>query len=215
MIRDHYDTLGVSPRATDREILKARNRLLLMHHPDRNPDREKESKEKTIRIILAAEVLLDPRQRAEYDTIYVTVYGGQTLPHAPYARDYEAAETIICAACSRPNADTGRGYCIFCGAGIGDAPSPFTGADPSAFGTTYMRGAFAFSAMDRGCAAWLLGAGAFILATGAALFAAGRVAGRLFGGDPDTYFPFAWAVLIVFMALAFVAGWLVTRRLDD
>lgn len=215
MIRDHYDTLGVSPRATAQEILKARNRLLLMHHPDRNPDSEAESKEKTIRIILASEVLLDQRQRAEYDAIYVNVYGGETLSHSPYVREYEHAEIIICNACSRPNADTGRGYCIFCGSGIGDAPEPFTGSNLSDFTPRYMDGMFAFSALDRGCLAWGVGAGAFVFGCGAGMFALGRVADRLYHDNSDAYFAFAWVALIVFMALAFVAGWLVTHKMGE
>jgi hypothetical protein len=215
MIRDHYDTLGVSPRATAQEILKARNRLLLMHHPDRNPDTEQESKEKTIRIILASEVLLDQRQRAEYDAIYVNVYGGETLTHSPYVREYERVDIIICNACSRPNADTGRGYCIFCGSGIGDSPAPFTGSNIADFKASYMTGAFAFSALDSGCLAWGVGGGAFILGGGAAMFALGRVADTLYSDNSDAYFAFAWVSLIVFMVLAFVAGWLVTHKMGE
>jgi len=36
--RDPYQTLGLRPDATEKDIRKAYRRLAMRHHPDRNPD---------------------------------------------------------------------------------------------------------------------------------------------------------------------------------
>ncbi|MGB0093634.1 MAG: J domain-containing protein, partial [Solirubrobacteraceae bacterium] len=36
MVRDPYQTLGVGPTVSDRELRSAYRRLVLLHHPDHN-----------------------------------------------------------------------------------------------------------------------------------------------------------------------------------
>jgi hypothetical protein len=136
-VKDHYKTLGVGRGATREQILRARNKLLKQHHPDVNPHRELEAKEMTIEIILAAEVLSDAEARAEYDNVYDRVYGrgglGEAWTWVGGAAGTEDA--IVCPACARYNYKSERHYCIFCGAGIGDTPKPFS--SPAFHDTVY------------------------------------------------------------------------------
>ncbi|KAF9293179.1 hypothetical protein BGZ74_011826 [Mortierella antarctica] len=59
----YYDTLGVSPDATDAEIKKAYRKLAMQYHPDKNPDAGDKFKE----ISHAYETLSDPESREMYD----------------------------------------------------------------------------------------------------------------------------------------------------
>ncbi|MFQ5879523.1 MAG: DnaJ C-terminal domain-containing protein, partial [Dehalococcoidia bacterium] len=64
--KDYYAILGVSRKATDKEIRQAYRRLARKHHPDVNPgDRAAEAKFKEIN--QAYEVLSDPEKRRKYD----------------------------------------------------------------------------------------------------------------------------------------------------
>lgn len=67
MSDDHYKTLGVSKTATEGEIKSAFKRLAQLHHPDKNPGKENEAKEKFQRIIDAYETLKDKNKRSIYD----------------------------------------------------------------------------------------------------------------------------------------------------
>ena len=62
---NHYETLGLRSPASEKEIKAAYRRIVLRHHPDRNPDPA------STRIFMAAteayEALLDPEQRRLYD----------------------------------------------------------------------------------------------------------------------------------------------------
>lgn len=131
-IPNHYETLGLEPGAGKKEILRARNRLLMKRHPDHNPGDPQQAKDATIKILLAAETLLDTGSRQQYDRIYRNVFGsasgGRRQGRAAGAHSQRAAAgTVIhCDRCGRPNRSGGPDYCMFCGAGIGDKPQPFS-----------------------------------------------------------------------------------------
>jgi DnaJ-class molecular chaperone len=59
---DHYQTLGVSPQADQKEIKKAFRKLAMKHHPDKGGD-ENEFK----KIQSAYDTLSDPQKRQQYD----------------------------------------------------------------------------------------------------------------------------------------------------
>ncbi len=66
--KDYYATLGVSKRATEKELKQAFRKLARKHHPDVNPsDKSAESKFKEINE--AYEVLGDPAKRKKYDEL--------------------------------------------------------------------------------------------------------------------------------------------------
>lgn len=61
----HYETLGLRPTATEKEVKAAYRRVVLSHHPDRNPDPA------STRIFMEAttayEALIDRAERRRYD----------------------------------------------------------------------------------------------------------------------------------------------------
>src|SRR5580765_2416946 len=65
-MRDPYDVLGVSRKATEAEIKKAFRNLAKKHHPDKHANDPKAVK-KFQEISAAYEVLGDTEKRAQYD----------------------------------------------------------------------------------------------------------------------------------------------------
>lgn len=63
--RDYYDILGTSKTASIDEIKKAYRKLALQYHPDRNKEKDAESKFKEI--TEAYEILSNPQKRSTYD----------------------------------------------------------------------------------------------------------------------------------------------------
>lgn len=65
-----YDTLGVSPEATQVEIKKAYRKLALQHHPDKVTDESlrDESEVRFKEVTAAYEILSDEEKRSRYDT---------------------------------------------------------------------------------------------------------------------------------------------------
>ncbi len=62
---DHYEILGVSNDASDREITSAYRKLALQYHPDRN--KSPHANEMMLKINTAYAILSDPHKRKEYD----------------------------------------------------------------------------------------------------------------------------------------------------
>ncbi len=65
---NHYQTLGLTPEATQKEIKQAYRRLAKTYHPDRCE--EEDSHDKIIAINAAYEVLSNPRLKAAYDKTF-------------------------------------------------------------------------------------------------------------------------------------------------
>src|SRR4051812_47328770 len=78
MGKDYYKILGVKREATDDEIKKAYRKLALQWHPDKNPDKPQEAKQRFTEIGEAYEVLRDKQKRAIFDQ-----YGEEGLKGGP------------------------------------------------------------------------------------------------------------------------------------
>lgn len=65
MASNHYDTLDVSPAASQAEIKQAYRRLVKLFHPDTNP--ETADLDRIVRINAAYEILGDAQSRQSYD----------------------------------------------------------------------------------------------------------------------------------------------------
>jgi molecular chaperone DnaJ len=65
---DYYRVLGVPREASDEDIKKAYRRLVLQHHPDRNPN-SKDAEAKIREINAAYEIVGDPEKRRSYDRL--------------------------------------------------------------------------------------------------------------------------------------------------
>uniref|UniRef100_A0A0K0FG79 DnaJ homolog subfamily A member 3, mitochondrial (inferred by orthology to a human protein) n=1 Tax=Strongyloides venezuelensis TaxID=75913 RepID=A0A0K0FG79_STRVS len=67
LFKDHYETLGVKKDASRDDIKKAFYALSKKHHPDMNPENQKEAVEKFQMIKKAYEILSNDFSRREYD----------------------------------------------------------------------------------------------------------------------------------------------------
>ncbi len=69
MVKDTklYDTLEISPDATEKDILKAYYKLSKIWHPDRNPNNVEEATKKFQEISHAKDILSDSHKREMYD----------------------------------------------------------------------------------------------------------------------------------------------------
>jgi molecular chaperone DnaJ len=95
---DFYRVLGVSRDASDDAIKKAYRKLVLQHHPDRNPD-STHAEPKIREINAAYEVVGDPDKRRSYDRLN---WGDET------ARDEAADPAVILDEMEQKLFDEGR-----------------------------------------------------------------------------------------------------------
>lgn len=66
---DYYKVLGVSRDADDKQIKRAYRKLAVKHHPDKNPNDQKNAEERFKRVGEAYEVLSDEKKRRIYDQV--------------------------------------------------------------------------------------------------------------------------------------------------
>ncbi|KAK5658234.1 hypothetical protein OQA88_2209 [Cercophora sp. LCS_1] len=90
--RDYYADLELSGTADAVEVKKQFKKLALKYHPDRNPGKEDQAKEKFVVIQTAHEILTDPALKAKYDanrkrTSYPTASGVRGNPYQNVAKD--------------------------------------------------------------------------------------------------------------------------------
>ena len=72
MAIDYYDLLGVERDASAAEIRRAYREAAKRYHPDRNRGNEKTAAELFVIIQRAADTLLDPDRRTDYDSVSAT-----------------------------------------------------------------------------------------------------------------------------------------------
>ena len=75
--RNHYEVLGIDPKASADEIKKAYKKLARTYHPDLNPKRPRSAHDRFRRVQEAYDVLSDPISRRHYDQ---SLGIGQTSP---------------------------------------------------------------------------------------------------------------------------------------
>lgn len=105
----HYETLGLRPGATDKEIKAAYRRVVLRHHPDRSSDPA------STRIFMAAtsayEVLNDPQERRRYDAGLAAEAQRKAEREREVKREKEASQRVRAARAAstepRPQAPSG------------------------------------------------------------------------------------------------------------
>jgi DnaJ-class molecular chaperone len=74
-MKNPYEVLGVAKTASESEIKSAYRKLVLKHHPDKNPG-DKSAEEKFKEINNAFDVLKDPQKRAAYDRFGDAAFAG-------------------------------------------------------------------------------------------------------------------------------------------
>jgi molecular chaperone DnaJ len=74
-VKDLYDVLGVSKKASQGEIKKAYRKLARQYHPDANPN-DASAEERFKEVQAAYDVLSDPEKRKQYDTVGDRMFTG-------------------------------------------------------------------------------------------------------------------------------------------
>jgi len=97
--RTLYDTLGVSPTATQTQIKSAYRSLSKLYHPDVNPSPDATSHMKEINSAYA--ILSDPAKRAAYDTSLRLgeIHERETVDSTVYAESF--VKEVSCQRCGR------------------------------------------------------------------------------------------------------------------
>jgi len=70
---DYYGMLGVKPEIGDKELGRFYRKLTLKLHPDKNPGKESEVKERFAEVAAAYAVLKQPERRAAYDKFFMSI----------------------------------------------------------------------------------------------------------------------------------------------
>lgn len=87
-LQNHYDTLGVSPKATAAEIKKQFYKLSKSHHPDLHPE-DKNASQKFVQISEAYATLGSEEKRGRYDRDFMRSHS-QNAPGAPQTGSYSS-----------------------------------------------------------------------------------------------------------------------------
>ncbi|XP_017764260.1 PREDICTED: dnaJ homolog subfamily B member 9-like [Eufriesea mexicana] len=88
--KTHYETLGISPTSTFKEIKSAYYELTLKYHPDKN--KSEFAKEKFHEISNAYDVLSRYNTRKQYDRTLLIKYGNQHHKHQNIKHEREQME---------------------------------------------------------------------------------------------------------------------------
>ena len=88
-MKDLYAILGLPPDCEPEEIKAAYRTLVLVHHPDQNPQQSAEAHERFLEIKEAYELLSDPEQREAYDMDFVSHFPGYELDVDEDEEEYE------------------------------------------------------------------------------------------------------------------------------
>src|SRR4030042_2657535 len=101
-MKDYYWVLGVARNASQDEIRKAFRGLAMQHHPDRNPDNQKEAEQRFKEVNEAYEVLGDEVKRQRYEYLvtfspYAQTPAGEAAQGNSFAQslDEEALQQLL------------------------------------------------------------------------------------------------------------------------
>ncbi len=90
-MRDPYDVLGVTRKASAEEIKQAYRKLAKKLHPDLNPGNKKA--EQSFKEVSAAyDLLSDPQKKARFDRGEIDASGAERAPEQPFYKTYAEAD---------------------------------------------------------------------------------------------------------------------------
>ncbi len=90
-MRDPYDVLGVTRKASAEEIKQAYRKLAKKLHPDLNPGNKKA--EQSFKEVSAAyDLLSDSQKKARFDRGEIDASGAERAPEQPFYKTYAEAD---------------------------------------------------------------------------------------------------------------------------
>lgn len=87
-MEDYYSILGVSPKASSKQINRAYRALARKYHPDVNKD-DMQAEEKMKKINAAYDVLMEQDKRAQYDRRGVSGFSTSNPWNDPLGDDFD------------------------------------------------------------------------------------------------------------------------------